>query len=114
MSKTGLKMYRCDNVACTVGPRSEPGYFTGGITADQVHKLTGRPVEELVDGVDYGEGICPNCATKATATKEKHESLQGEDPHQHHHDAIAARVANPEDPLTVEDAQAALEELVAS
>src|SRR5437870_887762 len=112
MSKTSLKLYRCENKTCTVGPRSEPGYFTGGVTANQVVLLTGRPLESLVDGVDYGEGICPNCATKATPTKDRHVSVVGEDPHQHHHDAVAARVADPADPLTVDGAQEALEELV--
>lgn len=55
-------MYRCDNVeSCPLGSRGEPGYFTGGITAEQVNVITGKPVDGMEKGVDYGPGICPNC-----------------------------------------------------
>lgn len=54
-------LYVCKNPACTLGTLSQVGRFTGGITADQKHMLTGAPIESLVDGVDYGEGVCTNC-----------------------------------------------------
>lgn len=59
-----LIMYQCTNGSCPVGSTSEPGHFTGGITADQVNLLTGSPVEGLKEGTDFGEGICPNCGKK--------------------------------------------------
>lgn len=54
-------LYLCKNAACTLGTVQQPGRFTGGITALQKHLLTGAPLEALEDGVDHGEGICPNC-----------------------------------------------------
>lgn len=74
------KLYECENSKCSLGSASEPGHFTGGITAEQANMLTGKPVETMVEGTDYGEGVCPNCATpgieagtheSVTATKEK-------------------------------------------
>jgi hypothetical protein len=54
-------VYLCENPACSLGAVGEPGHFTGGITAEQVHLVTGRPV----DGIkDHGEGYCPNCGKK--------------------------------------------------
>jgi hypothetical protein len=35
--------------------------FTDGATAEAVNLVTGKPVESLVEGEDFGEGICPNC-----------------------------------------------------
>lgn len=57
-------LYECTNPQCTLGSANEPGHFTGGITADQVNLLTGTPVENLTEGEDHGEGICPNCGKK--------------------------------------------------
>jgi hypothetical protein len=54
-------LYLCNNPACSLGAVAHPGRFTGGITADQKHILTGSPLESLVEGVDYGEGVCTNC-----------------------------------------------------
>ena len=78
-------VYVCKNPACTLGAVGQLGRFTDGISADQKHLLTGTPLEALESGVDYGEGICPNCGhageaydkAKATATavaeaKERH------------------------------------------
>lgn len=56
-----MKLYRCENPACTLGTVGNPGRFSGGITAAQVNVLTGRPVESLEKGADYGDGFCPNC-----------------------------------------------------
>jgi hypothetical protein len=58
MSKT---LYVCKNAACTLGTAQQFGRFTGGITAEQKHLLTGQPVEALKKGVDYGDGVCTNC-----------------------------------------------------
>jgi hypothetical protein len=55
------KTYQCENPACTLGTVGQPGYFAGGIAKEQVHLLTGRPLEELKAGADYGAGYCPNC-----------------------------------------------------
>lgn len=57
-------VYRCENKACTLGTRGQPGYFTGGITADQVTVLTGKPAEHLEKDKDFGEGFCPNCGER--------------------------------------------------
>jgi hypothetical protein len=58
MSKT---LYVCKNPACALGAVGQLGRFTGGITAEQKHLLTGAPVETLKKGVDYGDGVCMNC-----------------------------------------------------
>lgn len=110
MSKTTL--YRCDNPACTLGTRGAPGSFTAGISAYSVHVLTGKPVESLVDGQDYGDGICPNCGTAGTPDGVHKTIPDGGDPHTDAHQAVAARVADPSDPLDAAGAQAALVELV--
>jgi hypothetical protein len=60
------KKYLCENPACALGTVGNPGRFSGGIEKEQVHVLTGRPVEELKSGVDYGAGFCPNCSHKGT------------------------------------------------
>lgn len=55
------KLYVCKNKGCTLGSTQQLGRFTGGITAQQKHMLTGHPADQLEKGVDYGDGICPNC-----------------------------------------------------
>lgn len=55
--------YRCDNPVCSLGAVGQPGYFSGGIKPEQVTILTGKPGDSLEKGKDYGDGICPNCAT---------------------------------------------------
>lgn len=54
-------LYECHNAACSLGAVGQPGRFTDGATAEQVALLTGAPADSLEDGVDYGEGVCPNC-----------------------------------------------------
>ena len=74
------KLYECHNPACTLGARGEAGHFTSGMTAEQVNLLTGKPVDTLVDGEDYGEGICPNCGEQGVEDEEgEHVSLQAKD-----------------------------------
>ena len=58
------KTYLCKNPACSLGTVGNPGRFTGGITADQVNILTGKPADSLKSGEDYGPGVCPNCGQK--------------------------------------------------
>jgi hypothetical protein len=55
------KTYLCSNKACALGTSGSPGRFSGGITKDQVHLMTGKPVDDLKSGEDYGAGFCPNC-----------------------------------------------------
>ena len=61
-----LPLYRCDYDRCALGGVHNPGYFTGGPSAEAVNLLTAQPVEEMVEGQDYGEGVCPNCGSKGT------------------------------------------------
>ena len=60
------KTYLCKNPACTLGTVGEPGRFTGGITKEGLHALTGAPID-LMTPKDYGNGYCPNCGKKGTA-----------------------------------------------
>jgi hypothetical protein len=62
-------LYRCENPACSLGTVGAPGHFTGGISAEQVNVLTGKPVE-LVEDDEYGEGVCPNCGKPGTPEEE--------------------------------------------
>jgi hypothetical protein len=100
-----LKAYRCENAACSLGSRNDPGQFTGGITQDQAIAISGDPKAK------HGDGYCPNCGEKGKADG-THGSVTGRDPLQPLHDQVAARVDDPTDPLTAEDAQPALEALV--
>lgn len=101
-----LRRYRCENRACPLGSRSDPGFFTGGITAEQALMLTGDP------DAPHGDGYCPACGEKAVADGH-HRSAEGTDPYDELHQEVAARVADPDDPLTAEGAQSVLHELVA-
>lgn len=65
MSKKSPARYRCDNPVCTLGTVGAPGHFTGGIAAEQITVLTGKPVEHL-DQAEFGEGVCPNCGKPGT------------------------------------------------
>ena len=59
------KFYECQNAGCALGTMGQAGgRFTAGITADALHILTGRPVDDMKKGEDYGDGICPNCGKK--------------------------------------------------
>lgn len=99
------KLYRCENDRCPLGDRDNPGQFTGGITAEQALMLTGDPE------APHGDGYCPACGVKGKAAGTI-EPRKGSDPNAKHHEAVAARVADPDDPLTGPDAQDALLELV--
>jgi hypothetical protein len=108
------KLYKCtNNASCALGTQGEHGLFTGGTTPEMHTMLTGTPPENLKEGKDYGEGFCPSCGQKGEPTGEDHESLKGDDPHAAKHAEVAARVEDPEDELTTEDAQAAFLSLVA-
>lgn len=63
------KKYECSNPGCSLGVVGSPGRFAGGITAEQVNILTGKPVDSLKEGSDFGEGFCPNCGTKGKEAK---------------------------------------------
>ena len=58
-------IYECRNPACTLGGVNGPGRFTGGMTAEAKHLLTGAPLESFTKGADYGPGFCPNCGVLA-------------------------------------------------
>lgn len=55
------KTYVCSNPACTLGSAHDSGRFTGGISQEQAHMLTGNPDAE------HGPGVCPNCGKKCKA-----------------------------------------------
>lgn len=59
-------LYACTNEHCDLGMRGVTGYFTGGMVAEVARLRTGKPFEDLVEGEDYGEGICGNCGEKGT------------------------------------------------
>jgi uncharacterized Zn finger protein (UPF0148 family) len=91
----------------------QPGHFTGGVTAEQVSAVTGKPLDSLVEDKDFGTGFCPNCGTKGKKDG-VHETLpKGKDPYDDLHQQIAERVEDPSDKLTMETSQDALEALVA-
>ena len=105
-SKKGAA-YRCENDACSLGSRVQPGVFTGGATKEQITMLTGDPEPE-----QFGDGVCPNCGQPGVVHDADVTPVAGSDPNQKIHDAVAARVADPGDELTAENAQAAFAELV--
>jgi hypothetical protein len=106
-------VYQCHNKACPLGSLKDPGHFTAGITAAQRNVLYGDPVENMVEGVDFGEGICPTCGEKGTPTDIVHESLVGDDPYQALHDEVALQVQNESNTdVTTDNAQAKFESLV--
>lgn len=112
---TAAAIYECQNPACTLGSRKGPGYFTGGITAAQKAMLTGDPEESFSEGKDFGEGFCPVCGESGTTTGENHEIVEKKgDPHQDLHDKVHARVQDPDDSLTADQAQGVLVALVAA
>lgn len=101
--------YRCTNEACTLGSRKQPGVFVGGATKEQITLMTGDPEPE-----HFGDGVCPNCGEPGEAYDAEVDltPTAGSDPNQAAHDAIAARVADPDDELKAEDAQHALHEVL--
>lgn len=54
-----VKVYQCENRACSLGTVGMPGHFTGGATKAQITILTGNPEPK-----DHGPGVCPNCGQK--------------------------------------------------
>ena len=58
------KTYLCENPACSLGTVGNPGRFSGGITKEQVHVLTGQPADGLKSGEDYGAGLLPELRTQ--------------------------------------------------
>ena len=57
-------VYACSNATCSLGVIGQPGYFSGGITSAQKTMLTGHPEEKMIEGEDFGDGVCPNCGAK--------------------------------------------------
>jgi hypothetical protein len=100
-----MNVYECTNTACTLGNRKEPGRFSGGST-ERTLEVLGLPAD-----TPHGDGYCPNCAEKGKQV-ETFQPAKGSDPYQRHHNAVAARVADENDPLDAEGAQEALMELV--
>lgn len=100
-------VYECHNTACTLGTPGNPGRFTGGATKEQITTLTGNPEPE-----NFGDGVCPNCGTLAAKKTTDSVPHKGRDPYKRFHEQIEARVLDPEDKLNVDNAQAALYELV--
>lgn len=114
--RTHFDRFECHTPGCSLGSRVSPGIFTGGITKEGAAMLTGAPVESFTakdEGKTWGDGVCPNCGGPGTKMDDgQHVSHVGSDPYQPLHDEIAARVADPNDTLTAENAQSALEALV--
>lgn len=112
---TELNKYECNNPSCSLGAVGHPGHFTGGITPASLNVLTGQPVEsfgEETEGEEWGEGVCPNCGQKGTLTDEPHIVTDNTDPYQHLHDQVAARIADPDDPITKRTAQSTVEAMI--
>lgn len=63
------KTYECENPSCTLGTVGAPGRFSGGMSQEAKHLLTGQPIDDLKKGDDYGDGICPNCGQKGKEAK---------------------------------------------
>lgn len=115
---TEIPKYECNNPTCSLGAVGRPGHFTGGITPQALNVLTGRPVEDFTadnEGEEWGEGVCPNCGKAGTLVPdEPHVVTDNVDPHQDLHDEVAARVADPSDPLDADGAQDAVLQLIAA
>jgi hypothetical protein len=83
------KLYECTNEECILGVKENPGYFTGGITAAQNSMKTGKSEEEMEEGKDYGEGVCPECG-KPGEVVEEFVGLIGEDEFEGRHEEAGA------------------------
>jgi hypothetical protein len=88
-----VKIYECSNEVCVLGVPGVHGHFSGGATAEQVMIKTGEPAENLKEGKDFGEGICPECGTKGKHVGEL-ESPGGKDELEEAHKK-ADKVASP-------------------
>jgi hypothetical protein len=107
MADTEVTVYECNNMACALGSRRDPGKFSGGASQQLVLTITGDP------NAPYGDGICPSCGEPGTEVGVQ-TLAQGHDPYQPLHDEIANRVADPDDPINKDNAQDALYQLVNS
>jgi hypothetical protein len=83
------KLYECTNESCILGVQENPGYFSGGITATQANLKTGKAEDEMEEGKDYGEGVCPECGTPGTELGEL-VTLEGEDEFEGRHEEAGA------------------------
>jgi hypothetical protein len=83
------EIYECTNEVCILGIQENPGYFTGGITATQANLKTGKAEDEMEEGKDYGEGVCPECGTPGRAVGE-FVGLIGEDEFEGRHEEAGA------------------------
>lgn len=117
-----VQAYHCTNTACVLGSVKDPGRFTGGISAEQVNLRTGRPVEEMVRGADYGEGFCPVCGDQGKPIEPNpdegesgtHDFASGlrADPDQDIHDKVLAAIVDPDQhDVDANNAQAVVDEL---
>ena len=52
------KLYVCDNCR-------PPLHFTDGADQQDIANKTGKPFESMVEGQDFGQGVCPNCGAVA-------------------------------------------------
>src|SRR3954469_22380226 len=100
-----VTVYECRNSSCSLGSRKDAGRFSGGASQQLVMTITGDP------NAKYGDGVCPSCAEPGK--KVGTDTLaKGKDPYQPLHDEIAARVADPNDELDKDNAQAALHAMI--
>lgn len=87
------ELYKCTNENCILGEPGQPAYFVDGMTQSQKTLKSGMPLEQMEEGTDYGEGVCPECGTKGEAMGENFESLVGEDPFDELHQEAVAQVS---------------------
>lgn len=62
-----MKVYVCENPACSLGVPGLPGRFTGGASPEMALRLTGNPE------APSGEGVCPNCGKPGSDAGEEHD-----------------------------------------
>lgn len=87
------ELYKCTNNTCVLGQPGQPAYFVEGMTQAQKALKSGMPIEQMEEGTDYGEGVCPECGTKGEAMGENFESLVGEDPFDNLHQEAVAQIS---------------------
>lgn len=103
--------YRCENPACTLGDRHNPGYFAGGLSEQGYFVMTGDPHGE--EGKNFGEGFCPICGDKAKTDRVDRTPAKGEDPYQGLHEKVEAMVLDDSNKdVTRENAMEHLYELI--
>jgi hypothetical protein len=112
-----VNVYECLNPACGLGTMFQRGRFTVGATRGYLSIVTGEPVttesvtaEELAAlEAEVLEGVCPTCGSTDTEVVGEHvpHEMAG-DPLQALHDAVHARVLDPDDPVDHAHAQPVL------